>query len=153
MTAVVFSSNAFGVKGSNGWERNTSYRKRINCRFWSSSQQCHLQQFVIQFIVTFLHFEILYFRAPDFEGLDNVVVEFRVFDGKSAATATVLYVVSDNGKFDFLAFFLSIVLIDFNVAPIITFMPDSLDYTEGHPSIFFNGSVTITDVNDLNMTG
>ena len=100
-----------------------------------------------------LHFEILYFRASDFEGLGNVVVEFRVFDGKFVATATVLYVVSDNSKFDFCSIFFSIVLIDFNVAPIITFRPDILDYTEGHPSSFLNSRVTITDVNDLNMTG
>ncbi|XP_065843563.1 uncharacterized protein [Oscarella lobularis] len=73
----------------------------------------------------------------DFEGLDDVTIEFEVFDGKFRTTATVL-----------------VRLIDFNLAPFVTLTQDELLYTEGHPPSFLpNGSVTVTDPNDVNMTG
>ena len=153
MTAVVFSSNAFGVKGSTGWERNTSYWKRINCGFWSSSQQCHLHQFVIQFIITFCILKFFILGRPISKDWATLLLSSGYLTENSwqrqlfcTSSATIANLIS-------VAFFFSIVLIDFNVAPIITFRPDILDYTEGHPSSFLNGRITITDVNDLNMTG
>ncbi|XP_065826334.1 uncharacterized protein [Oscarella lobularis] len=74
---------------------------------------------------------------PEFEGLDDVIIELSVFDGKFRTTASVL-----------------VRLIDFNVAPVITLNQDELFYTEGHPPSFLPGDiVNITDANDVNMTG
>ena len=97
---------------------------------------------------------ILIFREPEFEGLDEVVIEFSVFDGKFTTTATVQYVFDDNNRYDFYSIFLSVRLIDFNVAPVITLSQNELFYTEGNlPSFLPGGIVNITDVNDVNMTG
>lgn len=53
-----------------------------------------------------------------------------------------------------IAVFFSVRLIDFNLAPVVTFTQDELLYTEGHPPSFLpNSGVTVTDANDVNMTG
>ena len=94
---MIVSAITYVLKGWSDWERNFSHWKRINYRFPSSSQQCHLYQYVNQCMIKFdLKLEILEFRELDFEGLGNVVVEFSVFDGKFSATETVLYVVKNH---------------------------------------------------------
>ena len=143
----------FWCKGSNGWERNTSYWKRINCRFWSSSQQCHLQQFVIQFIVTFCILKFFILGRPILKDWKTLLLNSGYLTENSRQRQLFCTSSATMANFDFFSIFFSIVLIDFNVAPILTFRPDFLNYTEGHPSSFLNGWVTIRDVNDLNMTG
>ena len=86
--------------------------------------------------------------------MDDVTIKFEVFDGKFRTTATVLCVHDKSGYYLFYSGFFSVRLIDFNLAPVVTLTQDELLYTEGHPPSFLpNGSVTVTDPNDVNMTG